>query len=275
MIRAAIFFLIFASQSKAAEICPTFWDQFKKEEQAIESKFAREGFFQTIMLRNLIGKSSAYAKLNRAALQSIREIELPKDIPNGYKGELTMSEIRSLYKTVAEHPVAKISNRDLYDPEGIGLGFCFGRAVTTHLEALWNYKLANVSIRKLWMVGNVGPWDFHVTAIVRGPKGQWYAIDPTLLRPVTVESWYRHYFTFAKVSGTWIRDVNGELKYKGGVMLFHSKAKRFSMYAESAPGSVYTGSYQNGKWVDNFNSYFVDLFSHYKEQRKIIVEDSK
>jgi hypothetical protein len=106
---------------------------------------------------------------------------------------LTAEKRQYLFDAVANHEVAGIKMLKKYDPEGI-MGFCYGRAMASHLIAC-RMGLAPESIRKIFMVGVLNychgkEWRFHVSTIVKGDDGRWYAIDPTReLRLNTVDGW--------------------------------------------------------------------------------------
>lgn len=113
---------------------------------------------------------------------------------------LTAQEMDRVLSHVITHPVASIldpANVTKYDPDGV-IGFCFGRAMAVHLAAR-KIGLDQRSIRKVFIIGDMrsGPdpeWRFHVTTIVRGPEGKWYALDPIASfgpkpRVLTVSQW--------------------------------------------------------------------------------------
>lgn len=90
-------------------------------------------------------------------------------------------------------------------PVGV-VGYCFGRAMTAHLNARY-MKLAESSIRKLFIIGDLrsGPdpeWRFHVTTLVKGTDGIWYAIDPIMTQgtPLPASEWIE------TVKGIWDKD---------------------------------------------------------------------
>jgi len=106
----------------------------------------------------------------------------------------------SLFRAVADHKVAGLDQLDKYDPTGI-IGFCFGRAMAAHLIAL-RMGLTQDNIRKLFIVGDLRSgdkpeWRFHVTTLVRGIDGAWYAVDPVLPEAMEMSAW------IAKVQDTW------------------------------------------------------------------------
>ena len=113
-----------------------------------------------------------------------------------------------LFHSVATHKVARLDRLEHYDPTG-EIGFCFGRAMAAHLIAL-RMGLTPDNIRKLFIVGDLRSgdkpeWRFHVTTLVRGADGAWYAIDPILGEPLELSAW------IDKVQGVWDKDRKAKL----------------------------------------------------------------
>lgn len=169
------------------------------------------------------------------------------------KSALTSAEIAKLFKSVEDHPVASMSQIKKYDPENLGIGFCFGRAMTTHLEALWNFSLQNASIQKVWAVGKLvsgeSEWRYHVTTIVKGTDGKWWAIDPVFDGPVTIEHWYSQ--------------MKENIDSNGKMVIFNTSARRF--------GADYNTAYDKRSLENRlFNNFFVDLLKEYQGQRNAL-----
>lgn len=131
-----------------------------------------------------------------------------------YKGTFGEAERKRLFDRVANDPVASLDAVDKYDPQGI-VGFCFGRAMAAHLYAR-RAGLNYGSVAKLFIVGDLRSgkdpeWRFHVTTIVKGHEGKWYAIDPIMTPPMApggplpVEEWIRI------VKGVWDKDDKANL----------------------------------------------------------------
>jgi hypothetical protein len=127
-------------------------------------------------------------------------LDISKNSPINKK-EFSNKELTILYKKSANHPVSKLSAIDKYDPTGL-IGFCFGRAMAAQLLAR-QMGLDPHSIQKVFIIGALCStcskpedpieWRFHVTTMVRGPKNQWYAIDPIYpqqnFKPVLASQW--------------------------------------------------------------------------------------
>ncbi|MCX6118439.1 MAG: hypothetical protein NT027_12925 [Proteobacteria bacterium] len=122
----------------------------------------------------------------------------------GTKTSLSTSEISRLYQSTIQHPIAKVSAVDKYDPDGI-IGFCFGRSMTANLIGR-NIGLKKESMAKLFVMGDLRSeghsaptpeWYFHVTQLALGPNKTWYAIDPimhtegTAFKPLTAAQWMK------------------------------------------------------------------------------------
>ncbi|MCX5795605.1 MAG: hypothetical protein NTY77_08945 [Elusimicrobia bacterium] len=116
---------------------------------------------------------------------------------------ITAPQRRQLWDATYRHPVAGIDDEKKlakYDPQGF-IGFCFGRAMAVHLLAR-QMGLAEDGVRKLFVIGDLREgadpeWRFHVTALVRGEDGAWYAIDPIMDDPMSAAAW------MAEVRKTW------------------------------------------------------------------------
>lgn len=112
---------------------------------------------------------------------------------------LSRTQLQRLYRDTTLNPVAELARSAEYDPDGI-IGFCFGRAMAAHLLAR-GLGLEPGAIGKLFIVGDLRSdpakpeWRFHVTTVVRGKDGDWYAIDPIMHRegeaytPLKVSQW--------------------------------------------------------------------------------------
>lgn len=189
-------------------------------------------------------------KINESVLKDLNELKV-KTSPNRKAG-LSDDEILNVFRKVKNHPVAATSKVDVYSKTSPGMGYCFGRAMTSHLTAIAQ-GLDKNSIRKVWVVGNLGKWTYHVSTIVKDTKGQWYAIDPILSHPMKVEDWYKTMKTY---------DQAGDLR------IIHTEAKRYG------PGS-------DKKYDPNelkkavYDGYFNDLRYEFKLETDAIVKERK
>lgn len=115
-------------------------------------------------------------------------------------------ERERLFRNARFHKVAALEKLSKYDPSG-QIGFCFGRAMTVHLLAR-KMGLEDASVRKLFIIGDLRQgsepeWRFHVTTLVKGEDGAWWAVDPIMQPPLAwggsmkMEEWMR------TVQSTW------------------------------------------------------------------------
>ena len=103
---------------------------------------------------------------------------------------ITRDEALVIFKAVANHPTNGRDKEEKYDPEDC-FGFCFGRAVMVHTEAL-RRGVDPASIKKIWAVGSLekGKWHFHVATMVKSSRtGSWWVIDPVYGTVINAETW--------------------------------------------------------------------------------------
>ena len=142
------------------------------------------------------GKKS-FQRMNDAMLASLKTA--PPSICEKRASHASFKEAQEIWKDAYNHPVASLRSIDKYDKTG-GIGFCFGRALTT--QTIANQRgLAPDSTLKIFAVGKMATetitWGFHVATLVRGPQEvvngkaetQWYAIDPIFGDAMTVDEW--------------------------------------------------------------------------------------
>jgi len=144
---------------------------------------------------------SASADVNEQVRERFYEVQ--DDAKTKLKATLNAKERQELFTYVVNHKVAAVTdeNTKKYDPTG-EIGYCYGRAMAVHLRAR-RMGLRPESISKLFIVGDLRQgenpeWRFHVTTLVRGTEGGWYAVDPILLRksgfkgtPLTMAQWVK------------------------------------------------------------------------------------
>lgn len=130
---------------------------------------------------------------------------------------LGKNELLSLFRSVVNDQVASLDMLDKYDPSG-AIGFCFGRAMAVQLLAR-KMGLANESIKKLFIVGDLRSeadpeWRFHVTALVKGPRDTWFAIDPVFEKPLSALAWIK------TARDTWDKKGIAKLYFTGPSSVF-------------------------------------------------------
>lgn len=195
---------------------------------------------------------------NKLVLDALDRAPLPKPAP-GRLASFNEDQMRALWEKIHSHPVAALCHiREKYDPARRGLGFCYGRAMAAHLEAL-RMGLDKESIRKLWMVHSpeVQAGDgriFHVTTIVRGTDGNWHAIDPVVSagRPMRARDWF----------ASWESSSGDQLQ------AFTTHARRFTPYASFAyrPQDIFDPFY---------NEYFTDLMRVSREEARQMIDQGR
>ncbi|MFM6929667.1 MAG: hypothetical protein ACKOX6_14460 [Bdellovibrio sp.] len=198
---------------------------------------------------NVSEKPAQAVAMNREVLKQMKDLAEAK--PQGTrKANLDAKEAKALYEEVTRHPVARLLNVKKYDPNS-QMGFCFGRAMTAHLEAL-SRGVAKESIRKVYVVGAmkalVGDivWQFHVATAVKSSDGGWWVIDPFFGKAVKLEQWYDRMYS---------HDTKGTLR------LYVTDSNRL--------GATSGGGYRKGHlMMDFYNGYFKDLFKYYSLKAK-------
>lgn len=133
-------------------------------------------------------------------------------------------------------------------------GFCFGRAAIAHCEAV-RRGVDPESIKKIWVVGDMGHWGHHVATAVKGDHGDWYIIDnftesTTGKLTMSVEEWIKIMETEAKNQGTSLKN-----------MYFLTSASRFSD-AQNTPYNkldLFNNDQDNDWYLGYFKNYFSQL----------------
>ncbi len=133
----------------------------------------------------------AYDKLTEPEIHSLYS-KLENNFPNN-KDIFTSDEMNKVFRDAKNHPVASLSVLSHYDKTG-AIGFCFGRAMTTHFLSR-ETGLRAPSIVKMFVIGDLRQrgatkteWRFHVTTLVKG-SDHWYAIDPIMPSVLTSNQW--------------------------------------------------------------------------------------
>jgi hypothetical protein len=207
-------------------------------------RFDNRDYFHRYNSQDSLRTAKEIQEENNALLRSL-ERPITNSTPNR-AGEIDLTVARQIYRGVKNHPVASLDHIYKYDPEG-GIGFCFGRAMTVHLEALYR-GVSNSAIKKLWALGSLASgetsWRYHVTTLIKGPDTTWYAIDPIFPGVMTAEQWYQ------RMKGDFDH-VNGKMK------LYVTDASKFGP----------AGGKYHPMGLDDaiYNDYFDDLMKSYKE----------
>jgi len=137
-----------------------------------------------------------------------------------------------------------------------GTGYCFGRAVGVHIDALYR-GVEKDKILKVWAVGDMGKFAFHVATMVQAKEGGWWVIDPILKRPIKIDDWWA---------------LMKKEDKQGNLRLMVSAPQKFANAALIGPGS---GRYNNFDLTSPFyqndflpetiaGQYFTDMMKEFK-----------
>ncbi len=162
----------------------------------ISITFAAFSFGQNQGLQDDRHVLARYRVITETAPQTLQALQRP--------------QLEALFFATANNPVAATTPANIrkYDTPAGAIGYCFGRAMTAHLEAR-KLGLATASIKKLFIVGDLRStsqpeWRFHVTTLVKGTD-DWYAIDPIVNRVLRMRDWIRY------VKSVWDRSNRAKL----------------------------------------------------------------
>ncbi|MEE2670460.1 MAG: hypothetical protein VYA54_02050 [Bdellovibrionota bacterium] len=208
-----------------------------------------------------------YASMSNSQVQANNEnlLELIKDDINFNRNinryqpmndallSLDDDQIRELYRAMTSNYV--VQNQRNYG--GRGVGFCFGRALVAHNQALIRNVHPN-AIRKIWVVGDMGFWGHHVSTIVKSGES-WVAID-NYTGIVTVEDWMermqqekqgsKDLMFFITRAGRFGHATNS---LYNTIDLFNVPANRMQQYAD-------TTAKNNLKSRDFYKGFFMDFY---------------
>ncbi len=156
---------------------------------------------------------------------------------------MTREDAQALFNFIKNHPVAGLDMVDHYDPHG-NIQFCFGKAFATHIASL-HAGLDPDSVRKVFAVGRMGKWSFHVATMVKAHEGGYWVIDPLLDRPMMVYEWMEYW----------------ENRYRNAKMRFYyTEGDRFA-YSVPDYSRVNLGLDLSAQ-ADFYNNYFKDFLDN-------------
>ncbi len=155
-----------------------------------------------------------------------------------YVYRLSDIEAQKFYDDFENNPIGSCSLN--YEPGGVKIGFCFGRAIIAHIEAL-RYGVHPSSIKKIWVVGDMQEWGHHVATMIKTESG-WKVFDNE---------------TGLVSAHKWIELQQAEKKAGAKpLMFFVSSAERF--------GPSNNGTYHSTDlFGDGLNDYYNGFFSDY------------
>lgn len=197
--------------------------------------------------------SDEYIAQNNANINRILEYELTQDLSGSNKRQLSRGEARRVFRATERERV--VERQDRYDPEEV-LGLCFGRAIIAHIHALVR-GVDESAIKKIWVLGDMEKWQFHVATILKTDRG-WYVID-TYTGFMSVERWIS-------------RMERDKKRNARPLMYFVSDSERFSFQSNFIYSSVdlfatphtelenYVENTKDLEDRDTYRGFFIDFF---------------
>lgn len=180
------------------------------------------------------------ANIKKIALQPYKVKEIA-----GKTTKVTETDTSVLYKATSNSNVNK--NHYCYDTKGT-IGFCFGRATITHMEAIVRNIHPDL-VKKVWIAGDMGVWGHHVATMIYTEKG-WKVLDTNIGHAVDLDFWIEYY-------------MPQKQKNAKEIMVFITQAGRFGPYDNRPYNPIdlfNTKSEDFNKAADYFNGYFHDYF---------------
>lgn len=162
---------------------------------------------------------------------------------------ITQAEANRLVKLITHHPTNGYRHEIKYDPDDC-YGFCFGRAVLVHSEAI-RRGVDPAAIKKVWAVGSLekGKWHFHVATMIKASRtGSWWVVDPVYASAINIETW------IGRMQNS--SDDNQ-------MMVFVTDPRRFSVYSPRHYTEI--DLLGDGK-TDYYRGYFSDYLNFTAEQ---------
>lgn len=220
-----------------------------KKLSELESSYGKESLID-LQLR-LDDKSIKAANTH---VQSLLKGPLEATKVNGKTHYVTMEEAQTILDSIENSKV----NRDhyCYDPDNT-TGFCFGRAIIGHMEALAR-NVHPEAIKKIWIAGDMKQWGHHVAPMVKGEEG-WLVLDTNIGKPVSTEEWQKFYRPFKAPKAK-------------EVMVFVTQAGRFGPYDSEAYSAVNLFNTNGQVFVrenDFYRGYFHDYFEALDKDKTI------
>lgn len=167
---------------------------------------------------------------------------------------LDRDQAQTVYDDMMSTPCVR--NDGPYQRPGVEVGYCFGRAITSHMHAI-RRGVEPKSMKKIWVVGPMrGDWGHHVAHMIRADDGSWWVID-NVTGLVKVDQW------IAALKG--FKDTSKEL------MFFVTEASRFGPQKNFTYNTVNLFNVQNRQFEvfqkdnDYYIGFFKDLFQHLDE----------
>jgi len=220
------------------------WAQVYKANTSLSDLYSSEA--RSFSAEEIVNKSMV-------DLKALHESDLDTRIDNssGYAKFISLDEASDVKDAAMFNPVVSQFSSSKYDPNNVGIGYCFGRAMFINLDLAYR-KLDRDSIKKAFVVGRMqtpdgNSWGWHVTTIVRSKDknglDQWLAIDPIVDGIITVEQWYNQMYENYSTDGK--------------LRLYITETGKFG------PTS---GNYHQNSLTDQFyNNYFIDMLKWFEQ----------
>lgn len=167
---------------------------------------------------------------------------------------LNRNQAREVYDDMTSTPCVR--NDGPYQRRDVAIGYCFGRAIVSHMHAL-RRGVDPSSMKKIWVVGPMrGNWGHHVAHMIRADDGSWWVID-------NVTGLVKH--------DEWIQRLNGFKNTQKELMYFVTEASRFGPRKNFTYNTVNLFNVQNRNYDafdyenDYYKGFFRDLFEHLDE----------
>lgn len=167
---------------------------------------------------------------------------------------LDRDQAKTIYEDMLNTPCVR--NDGPYQRPGVEIGYCFGRAITSHMHAI-RRGVEPQAMKKIWVVGPMrGNWGHHVAHMIRSDDGSWWVID-NVTGLVKVDQWISSLKTF--------KNTNKEL------MFFVSEASRFGPQKNFTYNTLNLFNIRNGEFSyfqkenDYYIGFFKDLFEYLDE----------
>lgn len=163
-------------------------------------------------------------------------------------------QAKKIYNDMESTPCVR--NDGPYQRADVAIGYCFGRAIVSHMHAL-RRGVDPKAMKKIWVVGPMrGNWGHHVAHMIRADDGSWWVIDNV---------------TGLVKADEWISDLKTYKKTSKELMFFVTEASRFGPKKNYTYSTVNLFNVQNGEFDifqkenDYYSGFFRDLFEHLDE----------
>ena len=205
---------------------------------------------------------------NLMNMLNINHENTPRD-PEGKVTVLSSSQVRKIYRATERTRV--VQREYIYDPDE-EYGFCYGRALIAH----YNSMVRNIhpsAIKKVWVVGDMKKWSFHVATMLKVKEG-WRVID-TYTGLLTLERWVKRLrrdkkkkakeLMFFVTSPTRFGYFNNT-RYNS-IDLFNVSSENYDKYNDKETTKEST---RELKEEDYYNGFFIDFFQEFDRRSEKI-----